>query len=592
VSNVRGALAAALPGKPSMGDTTAVDQTQLRALARDGVAASQSGRLRSDAGDAKLFAAMRLILAITGLAIIYVDPMEPKAREAVTYGVLATYCIYAAAVIVYSIGSGWRTDQRLLCALDVAFAFVLILWTQGTHSIFFYVLLFPILVVSFSHGYRDGLLFTAASLAAFVAAGVLVDAGQYELTGLQIRRPVYLLAFGYMVSRWGGRQIVFARRLMLLRDVNASSARASARDLIDLNMRRIREFHGAQSCVLVLRNAAQPSYVIYASVKDAPHASAAREMSAASGERLLRFETDASILYRQHRFPHSGTRCVCITSDAKGERMSVCPPAACEVVAELLEARYFAAVPYSQSDGTSGRLFLTSQHRRYTPDDVEFLRQFSTAVAKVVENLQLVDELVSSAAEHERVLISRDIHDAAVQPYIGLRLALEALQREPDTAARERKIQDLVDMANATVRDLRGYTRGLVAGEIPGGSLRAGILMQADRHRRFHGLEISTDVAAEAGELSGRFASHVFYIVVEALANVVKHTASRRTFIEVWSTQGGLHVRVGNEHAAGTQAPASFVPKSIKSRVEALGGSLELQHTASHTVVHATVPIQ
>lgn len=577
-----------------MNDTTVAERKAPNAVAVEhaAAAAAPSRGLRSETGDAKLFAAMRLILAITGLAIIYVDPMEPKAREAVTYGVLGTYCLYAAGVIAYGIRSGWRTDQRLLCALDVALAFVLILWTEGTHSIFFYVLLFPILVVSFSHGYRDGLIFTAASLAAFVAAGILVDAGQYELTGLQIRRPVYMLAFGYMVARWGGRQIVFARRLMLLRDVNVSSARSSARDLIDLNLGRIREFHAAQRCVLVLRRAGQSTYVIYASVKDAPHPSAAREISAESGERLLRFDTDASILYWQHRFPRPGTRCVWITPDAKGERMSPCPPSACEVVAGLLEARYFAAVPYSQSDGTSGRLFLTSQHRRYTPDDVEFLRQFSTAVSKVVENLQLVDELVSSAADHERLLISRDIHDAAVQPYIGLRLALEALQREPDMGARERKIQDLVDMANATVRDLRGYTRGLLAGEIPGGSLRAGILMQADRHRRFYGLEISTDVDAEAGELSGRFASHVFYVVVEALANVVKHTASRRAFIEVWSRQGGLHVRVGNEHAAGAEAPATFVPKSIKSRVEALGGSLQLQHTASHTVVHATVPIQ
>ncbi|HEX2826587.1 MAG TPA: histidine kinase [Burkholderiales bacterium] len=576
-----------------MSDTTAVKQTSLRGSASDRPASqSQSARLRSDTGDAKLFAAMRLILAITGLAIIYVDPMEPKAREAVTYGVLVTYCLYAAGVIAYGLRGGWHTDQRLLCALDVAFAFVLILWTKGTHSIFFYVLLFPILVVSFSHGYRDGLLFTAASLAAFVAAGVLVDAGQYELTGLQIRRPVYMLAFGYMVARWGGRQILFARRLMLLRDVNASSGRTSARDLIELNVRRIREFHAAQRCVLVLRNDAQQSYVIYASLKDAQHASAAREMSRESGERLLCFGENASVLYRQQRFPASGPRCVCITPDGKGERISPCPPAACEFVAELLEARYFAAVPYSQSDGTTGRLVLTSRHRRYTPDDVGFLRQFSTAVAKVVENLQLVDELVSSAAEHERVLISRDIHDAAVQPYIGLRLALEALQREPDTGVRERRIQDLVDMANATVRDLRGYTRGLLAGEIPGGSLREGILMQADRHRRFYGLEISTDVDARAGDLSGRFASHVFYIVVEALANVVKHTASRRAFIEVWSAEGGLNVRVGNERAPGDEAPTSFVPKSIKSRVEALGGSLELQHTEYHTVVHATVPAQ
>ena len=46
---------------------------------------------------------------------------------------------------------------------------------HGTNSIFFYVFLFPILVVSFSHGYRDGLIFTVASVAAFLLAGSLAD---------------------------------------------------------------------------------------------------------------------------------------------------------------------------------------------------------------------------------------------------------------------------------------------------------------------------------------------------------------------------------------------------------------------------------
>ena len=86
-------------------------------------------------------------------------------------------------------------------------------------------------------------------------------------------------------------------------------------------------------------------------------------------------------------------------------------------------------------------------------------------MSKVVENLQLLDQLVSSAAEHERVMISRDIHDATVQPYIGLRLGLEALYRDGgSTSPLSQKILDLIEMANATVRDLRGYTRGLLEG--------------------------------------------------------------------------------------------------------------------------------
>lgn len=556
---------------------------------------TQSGVATGDAGDARLFAAMRFILAFAGLAIIYVDPTQPSSREGLTYGVLASYCGYAASVLVVALRSTWTPDQRLLCALDVVFASFLVLWTEGTNSIVFYVYLFPILVVSFSNGYRDGLLFTIASVTAFLLVGSLADRPiiSFELN-IGLIRPVYLLALGYMIAKWGGREILFKRRLMLLRDVNSSNPRAGLDQIIEINLRRILDFHDAGRCVLALqRSGSEPRYVMYAAARAEQRASGAQEMTGDSGDRLLSFKDGVSILYSFRAYHGSAARGSCVAVDCKGERESTLASSDCEFVAALLETSYFAAVPYGQSDGTRGRLFVTSDRARFTRSDVQFLLQFAAAVSKVVENQQLLDQLVSSAAEHERVMISRDIHDAAVQPYIGLRLGLEALYRDGGaTSPLSQKILDLVEMANATVRDLRGYTRGLLEGPgIPGGSLGAAILMQTERHERFHGLEVTTDFDVKSGEMSGRFASQVFHIVVEALSNVVKHTASRRAFIEVRSRAGSVCVRVGNERSSGSNAAAEFIPKSIKSRAEALGGSLEVQHTAEDTVVQAIIPI-
>lgn len=578
-----------------MNDVTAMREAALAAPgAGEPHRLTQSGVTNGDAGDARLFAAMRFILAFAGLAIIYVDPTQPSSREGLTYGVLVLYCGYAASVLVVALKSTWMPDQRLLCALDVVFASVLVLWTQGTNSIVFYVFLFPILVVSFSNGYRDGLVFTIASVAAFLLVGSLGDPPivAFELN-VALIRPVYLLALGYMIAKWGGREILFKRRLMLLRDVNSSNPRAGLDQIIEINLRRILDFHDAEQCVLVLqRTGSEPRYVIYAAARADQRSSGEREMTEDSGQRLLAFKDGESILYSSRAFHGFVARDSCVAVDSKGEREAMLASSACEFVAALLEAAYFVAVPYRQSDGTRGRLFLTSDHSRFTRGDVQFLLQFAAAVSKVVENLQLLDQLVSSAAEHERVMISRDIHDAAVQPYIGLRLGLEALYRDGGaTSPLSQKILDLVEMANATVRDLRGYTRGLLEGtEVPGGSLGAAILMQTERHKRFYGLDVTTDVDAKSGEMSGRFASQVFHIVVEALSNVVKHTASRRAFIEVQSRAGSVCVRVGNETIDSPASP-EFIPKSIKSRVEALGGSLEIQHGArGYTVVHAIVP--
>ena len=580
-----------------MNDVTAMREAALAAPGADEPPRlhTQSGAASGDAGDAKLFAAMRFILSFAGLAIIYVDPTEPSSREVLTYGAFALYCVYAASVLVVVSQTSWTPDQRLLSALDVVFASLLVLWTHGTNSIFFYVFLFPILVVSFSHGYRDGLIFTIASVAAFLVAGSLADPAivKYELN-LALIRPIYLLALGYMIAKWGGREILLKRRLMLLRDVNSTNARAGLDQVIEANVRRILEFHNAERCVLALqRTGSAPCYVMYAAARSEQRASGPQEMTEDSGARLLSFKDSESILYSSRASRTSAARSSCVAVDSKDERKSTLPSSECEFVAALLEASYFVAVPYRQSDGTRGRLFLTSDHSRFTRGDVQFLLQFTAAVSKVVENLQLLDQLVSSAAEHERVMISRDIHDAAVQPYIGLRLGLEALYRDGGaTSPLSQKILDLVEMANATVRDLRGYTRGLLEGtEVPGGSLAAAILMQTERHKRFYGLDVATDVDVKSGQLSGRFASQIFHVVVEALSNVVKHTASRRAFVEVKSGAGSVCIRVGNEQSGDSQASPEFVPKSIKSRVEALGGSFEVQHTAQgNTVVQAVIP--
>jgi signal transduction histidine kinase len=556
---------------------------------------TQSGVADDDAGDARLFAAMRFILVLAGLVIVYLDPTEPSAREGLTYGVLVSYCIYAASVLLVALQGAWTPDQRLLCAVDVVFASVLVLWTQGTNSMVFYVFLFPILVVSFSRGYRDGLIFTIASVGTFLLVGSVADPPilSFELN-LTLIRPVYLLALGYMIAKWGGREILFKRRLMLLRDVNAANPRAKLDEIIEMNLRRILDFHDAERCVLVLqRTSAKARYVVYTATRTDHRASGPQEMTEESGERLLCFKDKVSILYSSPAFHASAARASCVAVDCSGDRESSAATSDCEFVAALLEACYFVAVPYRQSDGTRGRLFLTSERSRFTRGDVQFLLQFAAAVSKVVENVQLLDQLVLSAAEHERVMISRDIHDAAVQPYIGLRLGLEALYRDGgSTSPLSYKILALVEMANATVRDLRGYTRGLLErAEIPGGSLGAAIVMQTERHKRFFGLDVTSDVDVESSEMTGRVASQVFYIVVEALSNVVKHTASRRAFVEVKSSAGSVCIRVGNEQSAGLHAAPDFIPESIKSRVEALGGLLEVQHGPhGHTVVHASIP--
>src|SRR3972149_6711195 len=101
----------------------------------------------------------------------------------------------------------------------------------------------------------------------------------------------------------------------------------------------------------------------------------------------------------------------------------------CATLANLLESHSFITVPYLQRDGSSGRLYLIPDRSDLKASDVSFLMQVSNVMSTVIENICLIEEVIAGTTEHERVNIARDLHDTTIQPYIGLRLALEALRR-------------------------------------------------------------------------------------------------------------------------------------------------------------------
>src|SRR4029450_12005248 len=165
---------------------------------------------------------------------------------------------------------------------------------------------------------------------------------------------------------------------------------------------------------------------------------------------------------------------------------------------------------------------------------VDYLAQLVDAIARVIENTQLTDELVLKAAEHERFRISLDIHDTTVQPYIGLKLGLDALHREAgDPNPLSRRIGELLEMASMTIRDLRGYATALrEKAPMSGNALMSAVREQAERFNRFYGVEV--DVQSDPGMQGGaQVAAEAFRIISEGLSNVLRHTSARRAFVRL-----------------------------------------------------------
>ena len=170
-------------------------------------------------------------------------------------------------------------------------------------------------------------------------------------------------------------------------------------------------------------------------------------------------------------------------------------------IADLLDSDSFITIPVYQRNTFTGRLYLTAKSRNFNYSDVDFLRQVMDHVMPMIDNIQLVDRLASQASEYERQRISRDIHDSAIQPYIGLKLGLDALRR---TVAHDDPVAgglaELAERTDSVIKDLRTYVGGL---QDPGSSERSNVLTSSvERHARqlgeFYGIKVDVKIATAA----------------------------------------------------------------------------------------------
>jgi len=267
--------------------------------------------------------------------------------------------------------------------------------------------------------------------------------------------------------------------------------------------------------------------------------------------------------------------------------------AECAAWGNLLDAQALVSVPYAQRDLVVGRLFVTTTYGTFAQGDIAFLVHVTNAIRTVVENMSLVEELASSAAEQERRMISRDVHDTTIQPYIGLKLALDALFREAEKdSTLSKRIGELVEMAEMTIRDLRDYASTLKGpAAMPGQFLVSAVKRQAERMKRFYGIDVAVEYYLSP-ELKGRLAGESYQIIAEGLSNILRHTAAKSAFVQILCENSHLLLKIGNElNNNDDSGKETFMPQSIYERARNLGGTTLVEHDAdSYTVVNVTIP--
>lgn len=263
-------------------------------------------------------------------------------------------------------------------------------------------------------------------------------------------------------------------------------------------------------------------------------------------------------------------------------------------LADILEVNSVLSVPLGSGDSCIGRMYIGSRQQRYTHRDLVPLWQGAKHACILIEGVWLADRLAREVASQERRRISRDLHDSAIQPYIGLKLGLEAMRRRlRGSAELAGDLDELIKIARDGIGELRDYVGSLKKAEASRQvtSLLAAVRMQAKKFAEFYGIDAQV-IANGDIPVSAPLQQEVMHIVREGLSNIRRHTSAERATINLREAHGQLLVELINDKARQA-SKRGFFPRSISERAKDLGGRVRVQHrSGQRTVVAVELPLQ
>jgi len=207
----------------------------------------------------------------------------------------------------------------------------------------------------------------------------------------------------------------------------------------------------------------------------------------------------------------------------------------------------------------------------------EQLREVTRSRARLVDAFEL-----------ERRRIERDLHDGAQQRLVSLsvRLGLTRLDTEPGSAV-QRQLRHAQEQIDVTLAELRSLIRGVHPQVLTDHGLAAAVEELASTSP----LPINVDIKVPRSGSTVRCEDTAYFVVSEALANVVKHSRASRA--SIW---GRLHtdllvLEIRDDGVGGADPSRGTGLMGLADRLAVVDGRLRLSSPpGGPTLLHVEIP--
>ncbi|GAA2015372.1 hypothetical protein JL107_09130 [Nakamurella flavida] len=216
-------------------------------------------------------------------------------------------------------------------------------------------------------------------------------------------------------------------------------------------------------------------------------------------------------------------------------------------------------------------------------------RERLTAALRVTEqSLRRSRERIVETADRERRRIAQDLHDGLQVKLVLLALEAQQLANTMDPGAPVRdEVTDLRLGIDAAAAELRA----LVHAVMPSALVERGLAMATED--LLDRLPMRSTLHVDGvRRLPLPVQSTAYFVVAEAVANVVKHAGARTVSVRVQEENGTLTIDVQDDGVGGASMDRGTGIRGLLDRVDVLGGRLELTSPLrAGTRLSVTLPV-
>jgi signal transduction histidine kinase len=223
----------------------------------------------------------------------------------------------------------------------------------------------------------------------------------------------------------------------------------------------------------------------------------------------------------------------------------------------------------------------------------ERLAQFAELAAAAIANAENKAKLTMSrarvvaTADATRRRLQRDLHDGAQQRLVHTLLALGIAK---ETAADGRPVAELIDEAIHHAERANSELRDLVRGILPASLTRGGLRTAVES--LLSDMPVPVDLRVTAPRLPLAIETTAYFVVAEAVTNVVKHARATRAIVEIRTEGAALSIEVRDDGTGGADPARGTGLTGLLDRVEASEGRLTITSPPTiGTTLYVTLPL-